>query len=66
MHSDTNNTGPTKYELELFNEEPEFDMEKLKVELNNITIMHGPPHVTLGQAERAMMAYINTLLEVST
>jgi len=42
---------------------PAFDIEKLKVELNNITIMYGPPDATIRRAERAMMAYISVLCD---
>jgi len=45
--------------------EPAFDLNKLKIELNNITIMYGPPDATIRQAERAMLAYINALCEVA-
>jgi len=41
--------------------EPAFDIENLKVALNNITIMYGPPDATIRQAERAMMAYLSEL-----
>ena len=40
-----------------------FDLNKLKIELNNITIMYGPPDVTIRRAERAMVAYINALCD---
>jgi len=43
--------------------EPAFDIENLKVALNNITIMYGPPDATIRQAERAMMAYISVLCD---
>jgi hypothetical protein len=43
--------------------EPAFDPNKLKVELNNITIMYGPPDATIRRAERAMMAYMNVLCD---
>jgi hypothetical protein len=43
--------------------EPAFDLNKLKIELNNITIMYGPPDATIRQAERAMLAYINALCD---
>jgi len=40
-----------------------FDLNKLKIELNNITIMYGPPDATIRRAERAMMAYISVLCD---
>lgn len=40
----------------------DFDLSRLKVEMNNVTIMHGPPSATLKQAEKAMMAYLEILL----
>jgi hypothetical protein len=43
--------------------EPAFDLNKLKIELNNITIMYGPPDATIRRAERAMMAYISVLCD---
>jgi len=43
--------------------EPAFDLNKLKIELNNITIMYGPPDATIRRAERAMMAYISMLCD---
>lgn len=41
----------------------ETDWSKLKMELNTVTIMHGPANVTLKQAEEAMLRYINYLQE---
>ena len=43
--------------------EPAFDLNKLKIELNNITIMYGPPDATIRRAERAMRAYISVLCD---
>ena len=39
------------------------DWNELKVQLNNVTIMHGPASVTLAQAEEAMLRYIGYLAE---
>ncbi len=45
----------------LLDDDSEFDLSKLKMELNTVTIMYGPPDATIRQAEKAMMAYINAL-----
>ena len=39
------------------------DWNELKVQLNNVTLMHGPASVTLAQAEEAMLRYIGYLAE---
>ena len=39
------------------------DWNELKVQLNNVTLMHGPASVTLAQAEEAMLRYIGYLVE---
>ena len=40
------------------------DWERLKVELNNLTVMYAPGSITLAQAEEAMLRYITYLQDV--
>ena len=61
MNNETTDGGATVPCISLLDDEPAFDLSKLKMELNTVTIMYGPPDATIRQAEKAMMAYINAL-----